>query len=35
MKESGEHSKRALIFLAIGLTLFLIPKLIKKIKNVA
>ena len=35
MKESGEYSKTALIFLAIGLTLFLIPKLIKKFKNVA
>lgn len=35
MKESGELSKRALIFLAIGLLLFLTPKLIKKLKNVA
>lgn len=35
MKESGELSKRALIFLAIGLILFLTPKLIKKLKNVA
>lgn len=33
MKESGEHSKRALIFLTIGLLLFLIPKLIKKLKK--
>lgn len=35
IKESGELSKRALIFLAIGLLLFLTPKLIKKLKNVA
>ncbi len=35
MKESGEFSRRALIFLVIGLILFLTPKLIKKIKNVA
>ncbi|WP_046745423.1 hypothetical protein [Kordia zhangzhouensis] len=34
MKKSGELSKRALIFLAIGLLFFLIPKLIKKLKNV-
>ena len=33
MKESGEHSKRALIFLTIGLLLFLAPKLIKKLKK--
>ncbi|WP_289045365.1 hypothetical protein [uncultured Olleya sp.] len=33
MKDSGEHSKRALIFLAIGLLLFLTPKLIKKFKK--
>lgn len=35
MKESEELSKRALIFLSIGLLLFLTPKLIKKIKNFA
>ncbi len=35
MKESGELSKSALVFLAIGLLLFLTPKLIKKLKNVA
>jgi len=35
MKESGEFSRRALIFLVIGLILFLTPKLIKKLKNVA
>jgi len=34
MKKSGEASKRSLIFLAIGLILFLIPILIKKLKNV-
>ncbi len=33
MKESSEHSKRALIFLTIGLLLFLAPKLIKKLKK--
>lgn len=33
MKESGEHSKRAFFFLAIGFVLFLIPTLIKKIKK--
>lgn len=35
MKESGEVSKRAMIFLAIGILLFLTSKLIKKLKNVA
>ena len=35
MNASGEHSKKALIFLAIGLSLFLLPKLIKKLGNVA
>lgn len=33
MKESGALSKRALIFLAIGILLFLTPKLIKKFKK--
>ncbi|WP_432671403.1 hypothetical protein [Flavobacterium sp. SM2513] len=34
MKESGALSKSALIFLFIGLLLFLAPKLIKKLKNI-
>ncbi len=33
MEESGKHSKRALIFLTIGLLLFLVPKLIKKLEK--
>lgn len=34
IKKSGALTKRAVIFLAIGLALFLTPKLIKKLKNV-